>query len=64
MEQEENIPEIDKETHRLAVLNMDWSQVKVSNGTQSIALCILICYNVASIFTSFIFIWCPKVASL
>lgn len=45
MEQEENIPEIDKETHRLAVLNMDWSQVKVSNGAQSIALCILICYK-------------------
>ncbi|KAA8532015.1 hypothetical protein F0562_006843 [Nyssa sinensis] len=26
--QEENIPEIDKETHRLAVVNMDWGQVK------------------------------------
>ncbi|XP_010266037.1 PREDICTED: pre-rRNA-processing protein ESF1 [Nelumbo nucifera] len=26
--QEENIPVIEKETHRLAVLNMDWSQVK------------------------------------
>lgn len=26
--QEEHIPEIDKETHRLAVVNMDWSQVK------------------------------------
>jgi hypothetical protein len=32
MEQEENIPEVDKETHRLAVVNMDWSQVKVSFG--------------------------------
>ncbi|KAL3525230.1 hypothetical protein ACH5RR_013602 [Cinchona calisaya] len=26
--QEENIPEIDKETRRVAVVNMDWSQVK------------------------------------
>ncbi|XP_042478201.1 pre-rRNA-processing protein ESF1 [Macadamia integrifolia] len=26
--QEEAIPEIEKETHRLAVVNMDWSQVK------------------------------------
>uniref|UniRef100_A0A5B6YSK6 Putative pre-rRNA-processing protein esf1 n=1 Tax=Davidia involucrata TaxID=16924 RepID=A0A5B6YSK6_DAVIN len=26
--QEENVPEIDKETHRLAVVNMDWGQVK------------------------------------
>ncbi|XP_043722003.1 pre-rRNA-processing protein ESF1-like [Telopea speciosissima] len=26
--QEETIPEIEKETHRLAVVNMDWSQVK------------------------------------
>ncbi|XP_059645300.1 pre-rRNA-processing protein esf1 [Cornus florida] len=26
--QEENVPEIDKETHRLAIVNMDWSQVK------------------------------------
>ncbi|XP_027078542.1 pre-rRNA-processing protein ESF1-like [Coffea arabica] len=25
---EETVPEIDKETHRLAVVNMDWSQVK------------------------------------
>lgn len=27
--QEEVIPEIEKETHRLAVLNMDWRYVKV-----------------------------------
>ncbi|KAM7516100.1 hypothetical protein LguiA_005683 [Lonicera macranthoides] len=26
--QEENVPPIDKETHRLAVVNMDWNQVK------------------------------------
>ncbi|KAK1432613.1 hypothetical protein QVD17_09511 [Tagetes erecta] len=26
--QEENVPEIDKETHRLAVVNLDWSQVQ------------------------------------
>ncbi|XP_057952217.1 pre-rRNA-processing protein esf1 [Malania oleifera] len=26
--QEENIPEIEKETHRLAVVNMDWNHVK------------------------------------
>nr|GLL26246.1 pre-rRNA-processing protein ESF1 [Ipomoea trifida] len=26
--QEENIPEIEKETHRLAVVNMDWGRVK------------------------------------
>jgi hypothetical protein len=32
IEQEENIPEVDKETHRLAVVNMDWSQVKLSFG--------------------------------
>lgn len=30
MKQEENVPEIEKETHRLAVVNMDWNQVKVS----------------------------------
>ncbi|GAA0183405.1 hypothetical protein LIER_30821 [Lithospermum erythrorhizon] len=29
--QEENIPEIDKETHRLAIVNMDWSQVKAAD---------------------------------
>lgn len=26
---QENIPEIEKETHRLAVVNMDWKYVKV-----------------------------------
>ncbi|PWA79792.1 NUC153-like protein [Artemisia annua] len=26
--EEENVPEIDKETHRLAVVNLDWSQVQ------------------------------------
>ncbi|KAJ0753479.1 putative pre-rRNA-processing protein Esf1 [Helianthus annuus] len=26
--QEENVPEIDKETHRLAVVNLDWNQVQ------------------------------------
>lgn len=26
--QEENVPEIEEETHRLAVVNMDWNQVK------------------------------------
>lgn len=40
--QEENIPEIDKETHRLAVVNMDWNQVKVSIRAQSYTLCILV----------------------
>lgn len=29
--QEENVPEIEKETHRLAVVNMDWSQVKATD---------------------------------
>lgn len=28
--QEENVPEIDKETNRLAIVNLDWSQVQVS----------------------------------
>ena len=28
----ENIPEIEKETHRLAVVNMDWRYVKVSKN--------------------------------
>ncbi|GER26820.1 pre-rRNA-processing protein ESF1 [Striga asiatica] len=34
MPQEENVPEIDQETKRLAVVSMDWSQVRVklSNG--------------------------------
>ncbi|KAI3767825.1 hypothetical protein L2E82_18252 [Cichorium intybus] len=26
--QEENVPEIDKETHRLAVVNLDWNQIQ------------------------------------
>ncbi|KAK9067416.1 hypothetical protein SSX86_014745 [Deinandra increscens subsp. villosa] len=26
--QEENVPEIDKETHRLAIVNLDWNQVQ------------------------------------
>lgn len=30
MKQEENVPEIENETRRLAVVNMDWNQVKVS----------------------------------
>lgn len=30
--QQENIPEIEEETHRLAVVNMDWGRVKVRNG--------------------------------
>ena len=28
-EQNENIPQIEKETHRLAVVNLDWRYVKV-----------------------------------
>lgn len=28
LQQEENVPEIDKETHRLAVVNLDWNQVQ------------------------------------
>lgn len=30
MKQEENVPEIENETRRLAVVNMDWNQVKAS----------------------------------
>ncbi|GJV68716.1 pre-rRNA-processing protein ESF1 [Tanacetum coccineum] len=29
--EEENVPEIDKETHRLAIVNLDWSQVQADD---------------------------------
>lgn len=39
MEQEENVPEIENETRRLAVVNMDWNQVKVSFSLNLFAFC-------------------------
>lgn len=38
--QQENIPEIDKETHRLAVVNMDWSHVKAVDLFMVLSSCL------------------------
>lgn len=35
---EENVPEIDKETNRLAVVNLDWNQVQVIQTLSSFSV--------------------------